>query len=151
MHTAFLDLEKAYDSVPRELIWRTLIDKGTPKSYIRVIRNMYDGGMTRVRTSIRTDFFPVEVGLHHGSAISPYLSRGIQEDISWCLIFADDIVLVSKLADGLNNRLENWREALEDNGLRIGRKKTEYLRCDFSSIEIVHNKEVKVSTRDEIK
>ncbi|GKA90837.1 retrovirus-related pol polyprotein LINE-1 [Tanacetum coccineum] len=47
--------------------------------------------------------------------ISPYLfalildelSRRIQEDIPWCMIFADDIVLVSEMAEGLNDRLEN--------------------------------------------
>ncbi|GJV10816.1 retrovirus-related pol polyprotein LINE-1 [Tanacetum coccineum] len=127
LHLAFIDLEKAYDSVPRELIWKTLIDKGASRRYIKVIRDMYEGAKTRVRTPIgTTEFFPVEVGLHQGSTISPYLfalildklSRGIQEDIPWCLIFADDIVLVSESAKGLNNKLENWREALEDNGLR---------------------------------
>ncbi|GKB28441.1 retrovirus-related pol polyprotein LINE-1 [Tanacetum coccineum] len=110
LHLAFLDLEKAYDSVPRELIWKTLVDKGTSRRYIKVIKDMYDGAKTRVRTSIgNTEFFPI-VGLHQGSAISPYLfalildelSREIQEDIPWCLIFADDIALVSKSAeDGL--------------------------------------------------
>ncbi|GKE94315.1 retrovirus-related pol polyprotein LINE-1, partial [Tanacetum coccineum] len=78
-------------------------DLRTPRRYIRVIRHMYDDAKTRARTSIgNTEFFPVEVGLHQGSAVSPYLfalildelSRRIQENIPWCLIFADDIVLV---------------------------------------------------------
>ncbi|GJT86278.1 ataxia telangiectasia mutated family protein [Tanacetum coccineum] len=88
-----------------------------------------------------TEFFLVEVGLHQGSAISAYLfvlildeiSRGIQEDIPWCLIFVDDIVLVSESTKALNIRLENWREILEDNGLRVSREKMKYLRCDFGN------------------
>ncbi|GJV25790.1 retrovirus-related pol polyprotein LINE-1 [Tanacetum coccineum] len=71
----------------------------------------------------------MEVGLHQGSTISPYLfalihdelSRGIQEIIPWCLIFACDIVLVAESAKGLNNKLESWKESLEDNGLRCWR------------------------------
>ncbi|GJY92521.1 retrovirus-related pol polyprotein LINE-1 [Tanacetum coccineum] len=96
--------------------------------------------------------------LHQGSAISPYLftlildelSKEIQEDIPWCLIFADDIVLVSESAKGLNMRLEDWRKALEDNGLRVSREKTEYLRYDFGNGEITHNEEVDVCIRDKI-
>ncbi|GKF45884.1 retrovirus-related pol polyprotein LINE-1, partial [Tanacetum coccineum] len=127
LYMAFLDLEKAYDSVQRELVWRTLIDKGTPKRYSRVIKDVYEGAKTRVRTTVgNTMFFSMEVGLHQGSAISPYLftlildelSRGIQESIPWCMIFVDDIMLIVESAEGLNNRLERWMEALEDNGLR---------------------------------
>ncbi|GKC29909.1 retrovirus-related pol polyprotein LINE-1 [Tanacetum coccineum] len=133
MHLDFIDLEKAYDSVPWVLIWKTLIDKGASRRYIKVIRDMYDDAKTRVQNSIgNTEFLLVEVGLHQGSAISPYLfalimnepTRGIQEDIPWCLIFANDIVLLLKSAEGLNNRLENWREVLEDNDPKVSRKKT---------------------------
>ncbi|GJY35355.1 retrovirus-related pol polyprotein LINE-1 [Tanacetum coccineum] len=155
---AFLDLEKAYDSVPRELVWKTLLDKGTPRRYSRVIKDMYEGAKTRVRTTVgNTEYFSVEVGLHHGSAISPYiftlildeLSRGIQENIPWCMIFADDIVLIAESAEGLNNRLESWRKALEDNGLRVSREKTEYLRCDFGRYEVVHQ-EMDIHIGDQI-
>ncbi|GKG48020.1 retrovirus-related pol polyprotein LINE-1, partial [Tanacetum coccineum] len=52
LHMDFLDLEKAYDSIPRELVWRTLIDKGSPGTYLRVLRDMYEGAKTRVRTSM---------------------------------------------------------------------------------------------------
>ncbi|GJT64962.1 retrovirus-related pol polyprotein LINE-1 [Tanacetum coccineum] len=158
LHIAFLDLEKAYDSVPRELVWKTLLDKGTPRRYSRVIKDMYEGAKTRVRTTVgNTEYFPVEVGLHQGSAISPYLftlildelSRGIQENIPWCMIFADDIVLIAESAEGLNNRLESWRKALEDNGLRVSREKTEYLRCDFGRYEVVHQ-EMDIHIGDQI-
>nr|GFB92810.1 integrator complex subunit 11 [Tanacetum cinerariifolium] len=105
LHMDFLDLEKAYDSVPRELIWKTLVDKGSSKRYIKVIRDMYDGVKTRVRTSIEnTEFFPVD----------------------------------------------NRREALEDNGVRVSREKTKYLRCDFGNGEIAHNEEVDVCIGDKI-
>ncbi|GKC24387.1 retrovirus-related pol polyprotein LINE-1 [Tanacetum coccineum] len=53
-------------------------------------------------------------------------------------------------AKGLNNRLENWREALEDNGLRVSREKTEYLICDFDKVEITYNEEVDIRIGDKI-
>ncbi|GJN24452.1 hypothetical protein PR202_gb12190 [Eleusine coracana subsp. coracana] len=79
-------------------------------------------------------------GLHQGSALSPYLfalvmdevTREIQSDVPWCMLFADDVVLVDESRDGVNRKLELWRHTLECKGFRLSRAKTEYMMCEFS-------------------
>ena len=99
------------------------------------------------KTSVRapvgdTNLFPVDVGLHQGSAMSPFLfavvldelSKSIQEMVPWCMLFADDIVLIAESKQEVNTRLEEWRASLESKGLKISRSKTEYLCCNFGGV-----------------
>jgi len=46
----FIDLEKAYNKVPRELLWWTLMKKGVSTKYIDIIKDMYDRIIASVRT-----------------------------------------------------------------------------------------------------
>ena len=74
LHVVFVDLEKAYDRVPRDLIWWCLWKKGIPEGYITIIQYMYNDCESLVSTRAGdTDYFHVGVGLHQGSALSPLL------------------------------------------------------------------------------
>ena len=65
----FIDLEKAYDRIPREEIWRCSRERNVPEKYIRLVQDMYRGCKTVVRTAAgESNSFGVEVGPHQGSA-----------------------------------------------------------------------------------
>ena len=112
--------------------------------YTRVIRDMYEGIRTRVRTVLGdTADFPIDIGLHQGSALSPFLfttvmeelTRDIQDEISWCMLFADDIILIDEFREGVNTKLERWRDTVEAKDFRLSRSNTKYLYCRFSADE----------------
>ena len=58
------------------------------------------------------------------------------------MLFADDIVLIDETREGVNVKLERWRDTLEAKGFRLSRSKAEYLHCRFSAGEGVVANEV---------
>ena len=102
LHMVFVDLEKAFDSIPRDLIWRCLRKKGVPEEYVKIIQCMNMSCKTKVVTQKgETEYFAIEVGLHQGSSLSPLLfivimgvlTENIEKDPPWATMFADDLVL----------------------------------------------------------
>ena len=136
LNLIFVDLEKAYDRVPRDLIWWAMRKRTIPEGYVKVIQDMYRGTKTRVKTICgRTEYFEVKVGLHQGSALSPLLFIIIMDVLAkeartkppWAMLFADALVLVSETIEEVEEELKRWRAVIENKGLRISRSKTEYL------------------------
>ena len=71
LHMVFIDLEKAYDKIPRTVMWWALEKHKVPTKYITLIRDMYDCVVTSVRAGdSETDAFPITIGLHQGSALA---------------------------------------------------------------------------------
>ena len=48
------------------------------------------------------------------------------------MVFIDDIVLVDERKEGVNTKLELWRNNLESKRFKLNRKKTEYMEYKFS-------------------
>ncbi|KAK3534004.1 hypothetical protein QTP86_000518 [Hemibagrus guttatus] len=136
LHCVFVDLEKAYDRVPREELWYCMRKSGVAEKYVRVVQDMYERSRTVVRCAVgQTEEFKVEVGLHQGLALSPFLfaivmdqlSEEVRQESPWTMMFADDIVICSESREQVEENLERWRFALERRGMKVSRSKTEYM------------------------
>ena len=81
---AFVDLEKAFDRVPREVVRWTLRQLGVDEWLVQVVMMMYERARTVVRTKqgCSTEF-EVKVGVHQGSVLSPLLFVAVMEVVTW--------------------------------------------------------------------
>ena len=136
LHCVFVDLEKAYERVPREKVWYCMRKSGMAEKYARLVQDMYKGSETVVRCAIETiKTFMVKVELHQGSALSPFLFAVIMDRLtdklkrepSWTMLFADDIVICEETREDVEQRIECWRYALERRGMKVSRSKDKYL------------------------
>ena len=74
MYMAFVDLSKAFDRVPRELLWRILQRFGCPDRIVALIRGFHDGMKVRVSASgTLSDEFEVTTGVKQGCVMAPVL------------------------------------------------------------------------------
>ena len=116
LYMVFVDFEKAFDSIDREVLWKILRHYGIPEKIVKMIRVFYDGFQARVlHEGEMTESFSMSTGVRQWCLLSPlfflvaqdWVSRqafgnnktGIQftllqklEDLD----FADDIVLLSQ-------------------------------------------------------
>ena len=100
----FIDLEKAYNRVPRQEVWRCTREKVVPEKYVIIVQDMYEGARTRVKSSRNNGhdpsgrratprIFPERLSPYLFAMIMDVLARGIKDPSPWCILYADDIVL----------------------------------------------------------
>ena len=70
----FFDLTKAYDSVPRELLWKLISKYGVPEVMVKVLSSLHEGMEAQVRVGGKlSDTIFVRNGLRQGCTMSPVL------------------------------------------------------------------------------
>ena len=109
---------------------------GIVEKYVQLIQDMYKESETVVRCAIgTTESFKVKVGLHQGSALSPFLCAVVMDRLTdevrreplWMMLFADNIVICKETREEVQQRLECWRYALKRREMKVSRSKTKYL------------------------
>ena len=115
LYSVFVDFQKAFDSVDREVIWKLMQHYGFPPKYIAIIQQLYkDATCQVIHEGKLTDSFQVKTGVRQGCILSPTIflmvmdwimrqsTVGQKTSIQWTftkqledLDFADDISLLS--------------------------------------------------------
>ena len=145
---AFVDYEKAFDSVNRPCLWKILAKLGISTKLIKMFKSMYYKVQSCVRwNNCRSDFFDCPAGTKQGALESPILfsllmtfvvqyvrehgRHGVQlqngMDEVFFLIYADDIALLSTSSTGLQTQIDNLAHSSRQVGLRINIEKTKVM------------------------
>jgi len=83
VYFGFVNLEKAFDRVPREVIRWAVRKLGVEEWLVSAVMSMYTGAKTLVKTIYgNSSGFEVKAGMHQGSALSPLLFVIVIEAIS---------------------------------------------------------------------
>ena len=70
VYVVFVDLEKAYDRVDREGLWKVLRQYGVYGKLLEAVRSMYEGTSACVRDGVLSDWIDIKNGAKQGFVMS---------------------------------------------------------------------------------
>ena len=134
---AFVDYEKAFDSIEFEPLFEGLKNQGVDEAYLNILRNLYSEATSVLRLHKDSEKFKLGRGARQGDNISPKLftsclQHAIINKINWenkgvridgehlsHLIFADDIVLIANSTSKLQDMLQDIHDISKPVGLKM--------------------------------
>jgi len=145
LFTCFVDFKSAFDTVWRKALLYKLLKSGIGGNILNFIQDMYSKVDYCVKISNGvTDTFSSSVGVKQGCVLSPTLFNIYLSDLPdifdescdpvtlldtniSCLMFADDIVLFSHTATGLQNSLHKLKTYCDTWSLTVNVNKTKII------------------------
>lgn len=155
---AFMDIEKAFDTVHRRKIWESLENRGVDTKLIRAIRSLYSNNKNYVISkNMRSTMFRTTGGLRQGGVMSPALFTVFMDDIirrcnQECkslyvgyrnlekveikeCAFADDVAIMAGSEKDLQQSLSIWNEAMKNAGMKLNKSKTKVMAIANEKID----------------
>lgn len=147
VYMAFLDLQKAFDSVKQTTVWDSLIQRNVPKRLINTIKSLFANNKGYVRkNNLESQSFTIKDGLRQGGVLSPLLFIIVMDDIikatkreskkvrmgyyrlnpvelSECA-FADDLMICAPTERDLINNTKLWERELQKRNLKVNVEKS---------------------------
>lgn len=141
-----MDFQKAFDSVPRHKLFQKLLNHNINGKFYDCLVSIYKGDQACVKIGNNlTKPFTTNQGVKQGCILSPILFNIFLSDIQnvmektycdpvlngksplGCLIWADDMLLLSTSRKGLENMLAELKSYTTNNGMKLNTKKTKVM------------------------
>ena len=166
LYSCFVDFSKAFDCIPRDILFERLKTKGITGKVFNLIKRIYTNEKCKIKIGgMLSDTFDTNQGVRQGCILSPLLFNifisdlpdilnkeendpaiiGSEEKLS-CLLWADDLVLISQSKEGLTKMLNELSSFSTKNGLKINADKTKcmvlnktgrHIRCNIKCNEMM--------------
>ena len=148
VHLCYIDISKAYDSINRQILWKILKSMGFDGDFLRCLQALYcEDSVDTVVNGLSTRPIYLGRGLRQGCSLSPllfslYISRIGSALTSSTegfplggvtfsgLLFADDIVIISRTFRGLESLVNMVKQHCDDLKLTISTKKSNIVTPD---------------------
>ena len=143
----FVDFSKAFDSIPRYNLFKKLLRHNISGKFYDCLVNLYTEDQSCIKlTNNISNTFTINQGVKQGCILSPLLFNIFMSDLQEklehennepteiapnelcsCLIWADDLLILSQSEKGLQNMLNNLHNFSETNGLKANIDKTKVM------------------------